>query len=462
MKKMGKRVLSALAVLLVCLMGCSCGKGPKEQTRVPLKAFTVCDSTGAVLLQTQQRGALYDTEYWAYLELALDEAVQLIAEAEGCDTADAQNLLRTQGYTIRTAFDKTAFEALKILETQWETVCDAACALTDLHGGLVAVYCTDPEEKQINYLTQRHSPYSSFKALSVYTPAMEKGIAHWSSLYEDAPYKQIENEAGQLQDWPANVTNTYSREKVPVYEALRISLNTVAVKCLADVGVQESVEFLQKGFGIPLKEEQYVIETYGEEEVLGSIALGYLETGITPVEMAGYYQIFANGGLYAAPKAVTGIIREDGSVLYQRQLQEKQVVSQATADAMNRLLRGVVAPGGTGAQAYCKDVEVAGKTGTGDDYKDNWFVGVTPGYSLAVWHGKNESNRAAELFAEVVNKLYQALPNANRKFVTHKNLQQLAYCTRSGKAFSEGCTSIETGYYVSKDALPQCDVCNKP
>jgi D-alanyl-D-alanine carboxypeptidase/D-alanyl-D-alanine-endopeptidase (penicillin-binding protein 4) len=100
-----------------------------------------------------------------------------------------------------------------------------------------------------------------------------------------------------------------------------------------------------------------------------------------------------------------------------------------------------------------------GKTGTGDNYADNWFVGVTPAYSCAVWHGQSDSNRADNLFAAVVGGLYGENSDLLRNFITHENLNQIAYCARSGHAFSNRCTRIELGYYKQTDALPVCSVC---
>ena len=295
----------------------------------------------------------------------------------------------------------------------------------------------------------------------MYTPAVEKGVANWSTVYKDSPYKQIKNNDGEMLDWPANASGTYSQQNTTVYDALRTSLNTVAVKCLEDVGVAESVTFLQTQLGIPLKQEQQVIDKYGAEEVIGNVALGYLETGITPVEMAGYYQMFANGGFYTSPQAVSKITAQDGTQVYVRKPEQKQVISAATADVMNKLLQGVVDQGGTGSKARCREVEVAGKTGTGDEYADNWFVGITPGYSVAVWHGQSDSNHAAEMFSGVVSDLYTKQPNANRKFITHQNLKQVIYCTVSGKAISKNCTVIDMGYFASKNTPQICDQCGK-
>ena len=467
---MKKKMYVITSVALIVALAVSAGalwlffgpgqsQGGKEE--LPNKPITIYDAQGNVLIATDKESEIYKTEYWSYLEIVLEEMTQIIAQQKQCDTQQARKDLYSQSYEIYTYFDSTTFDALKVLKSRWGKHLNMAGAITDLKGNLLAVYCSDTEDQHINYTLERRSPYSSFKALSVYTPAVEKGIANWSTLYLDSPYKQIINSQGKLEDWPANANGVFSQKNITVYEALRTSMNTVAVKCLKDVGVTQSMKFLQENLGIPLAQEQYVVEKYGEEEVIGNIALGYLETGITPVEMAGYYQMFANGGSYIPPKTVSMVKLEDGSVGYVRKEEAKQVISAATADYMNKLLQGVVAPGGTGQMAQCSDVEVAGKTGTGDSYADNWFVGFTPGYSLAVWHGQHDTNQAEEMFAAVINKLYSNLPNANRKFVTHHNLYQVAYCVHSGKAFSAECTLIDVGYFANKNDLPVCDTCKK-
>lgn len=460
-KTLFKTIALALAVTAVAGFLPGCGNTETPEQTLPRKNLTICDAAGETLTTTDHYSGIYEQDCWAYLEQALEETAAWIAEQEGCSLIDAREALFTRGYHIETAFDRKAFEALQAVSPRWGGSCDNALVLTDLKGNLLAIACTNQNGQYLNYAADRRSPYSSFKALSVYTPAVERGIVNWSSVYTDSPYKKLKGEDGSLQDWPANASGSYSMEPAVVYDALRKSLNTVAVRCLKDVGVKNAMDFLQNAFGIPLKEETFVLANYGEEEVIGNIALGYLETGITPVEMAGYYQIFANGGFYAPPKAVVRVKGEDGTVLYKAENKLKQVISPSTADTMNKLLQGVVKTGGTGAAAASRDVEIAGKTGTGDDYADNWFVGVTPGYSLAVWHGKHESNRAAEMFAEVIRQLYADQPETGRKFVTHQNLYQIVYCEHSGMAFSADCTQIDVGYYASKDALSVCEACKK-
>ena len=70
-----------------------------------------------------------------------------------------------------------------------------------------------------------------------------------------------------------------------------------------------------------------------------NIAAGYIQEGVSPVDMAGYYQIFANGGVYVKPETIIKICDSTGNVLYHADAVKEQVVKSETADIMNRLLR---------------------------------------------------------------------------------------------------------------------------
>ena len=449
-KQKGLCLLLSICLITALLSGCH---PPSQQ---PSGKLTFLDAKGEVLLVAENEQQVYASPYRAYLDIALLEAIQATAEINQVDLTQAKDLLWSKDHTVNTALDKAVSDATAEAVKGLDGNVNIGCAITDLKGNLVAVYSTLGGNS--NYALCRVSPHSSFKPLSVYAPAMEMGLINWSTLYEDSPYKQLADSDGNMQPWPANPTKTYAERKTPVADAIAGSLNTVAVKCLADLGVNTSIQFLRENFGIPLVQEQAAAENYGTEEVIGNIALGELEYGVTPVEMAGYYQVFANGGQYAAPKAVTAILDNSGQTLYSQTPQLKAVLSPATADTMNKLLQGVVSPSGTGSEAYCGDIQVAGKTGTGDNTATCWFVGVTPELSCSMLITEDTENRADTLFSMIVQNIYAAKPKLNKNFITHKNLYQIIYCCDSGLAISDKCTSIGLGYYVRTDALAPCDI----
>lgn len=437
-------LLATVLVAVMCVIGIS--RIPMEQP----DCLTVLDSQNKVVAELSSPDALYDDPRWAYLETALNEAARAVAGKYAIPFAEAMDYLFARNCTLKTAFDPMVFDAVEKAGEKWGNAFPIGCAITDLKGNLVAVYSNAREENPASLKT---SPYSTLKPLSVYAPAVQAGISHWSVRYEDSPYKQLPEESGGG-DWPANGSRPYTWEKVFMYQAVKESLNTVAVKSLAHLGVGNSLAFLRGNFPIDLATELMRLETEGEEEIIGSVALGYLQTGVSAVDMAGCYQIFATGGQYTQPAALTGILDAEGEALYVRQIRSYQTVSPETADIVRQMLQGLASEGGMGQGAACQGTEVAGQTGIRDDRSVNWFVGVTPDYSCAVRHGQNNENLAPEIFASIMDGLYTGEDRA--LFENHGQIQKIQYCTQSAMIATEACPARSTGYYAANTSLPLC------
>ena len=436
---------------VIIISGCSPSKG---------KSLQINDINGAELVKLQSISGSYaeleKNDRRAYLEAVLSESETAVAEVRGCNVEKAREYLLKNKCTVYTAFDDRVFESVKkAYESRVTAELDFGCAVTDLHGNLLALYSAgSDDENYVNFATQKTPPYSSFKPLCVYTPAIENGLAEWSSVYLDSPTKKIESENGQKYDWPVNATNTYTNQNTSLAYAIKTSLNTVAVRCMQTVGVKNSLDFLESKFGLTLDFEKKKAALYGEDEVIGNVALGYLYDGVSPKDMAGYYQIFANGGSYCKPHTVLKICDKNGETVYENKSEEKQIIKKSTAYIMNRLLQNVVTAGGTGENARCDGVLVGGKTGTGDE--GNWFVGFTPQYTCAVWHGTElVKNNACEIFSEAVSGFDNS---AKKNYPNCAEIKKAAYCLDSGMLFSEKCRRADMGYFAS-DNIPE--TCNK-
>lgn len=422
------------------------------------KKLHIVDSTGADLATVTKISPLEieceNDSYTAYIDIVIDEAIDYIAQRENCDTEKAQKILMKSGYTINTAFDTQAFYACENAYSLSDLDNTSfAASITDLNGRLLCAFSSSNEE---NYAAEKTQPYSSFKPLSVYAPAIENGVALWSTLYEDTPVKKVKSENGGYVDWPVNGNGKYQNKGVTVCEGIKLSLNTTAVRCLQNLGVSNSIDFLRRNFDIDLRQEENIISLKGEEEVLANIGMGYLRTGVSPVDMAGFYQIFANGGNYIKPYTVVKITDTNGETVYENKSEAKRIISEDTAYIMNKLLQNTLTRGGTAEKARYKDALIGGKTGTGTNYAGNWFVGFTPEYSFSIWHGtpENGKNNCAEIFPLIAEKLELG---KEKTFPISQNVKKIPYCAETGKALTMNCNKMEIGYYMPHYTPEMCD-----
>jgi penicillin-binding protein 1A len=164
----------------------------------------------------------------------------------------------------------------------------------------------------------------------------------------------------------------------PMAICLAYSKNPGAVFLINQLGVQRTVDFA-KQCGIESK-----------IPVVPSIALG--STDISLIEMVRSYSMFPGRGLNVKPYFVTRIEDRNGNVLASFSPKGEEVISEADAYVMTKMMQGVV-DFGTGRAlrgAYGITSEMAGKTGTTNDNADGWFIGFTPQLIAGVWVGADD------------------------------------------------------------------------
>jgi penicillin-binding protein 1A len=211
-------------------------------------------------------------------------------------------------------------------------------------------------------------PGSSFKVY-VYATALETGKYTPDTIVRDAPVS--------IGNWsPQNYGRSY-KGSLPMRSALAQSLNTVAVRLSIETGREPIAQLAERmGVKTPLR-------------VTRALALGSSE--VTVLDQATAYAVFANGGFKAEPHGVLDIRTSSGEVLYdynELPHPRQRVLKRSTVLGMTDMLNAVVETG-TARRARLPGIQVAGKTGTTNAYKDAWFVGFTGNYSTAVWFGND-------------------------------------------------------------------------
>ena len=222
-------------------------------------------------------------------------------------------------------------------------------------------------------------PGSAFKPF-VYMTAME---------HDMTPDTIMEDKKVEYGGWsPHNDDNSY-QGRMPLWKALALSVNTVAVQLADKVGPSNVIANAKK-LGITTLVE----DGSSNDDNLASAALGGLTKGVTPLEMAAAYGAFANKGVYIKPTAIVKILDRNGNVLEDNSsdVQKTQVMSEKMAYEMTSMLEGVITRG-TGTAASIGR-PAAGKTGTTDDNHDAWFIGYTPDIVTAVWVGDDTGSQS--------------------------------------------------------------------
>ncbi len=214
-------------------------------------------------------------------------------------------------------------------------------------------------------------PGSAFKVF-VLAAALSIGISP-EKMY-DSSNTTLEFPDGTK--WKVQNNEGASYGEVSLREGTIRSINVVYARLIKDVGVQRVVSMARDmGITSPVNANP-------------AIAIGGLEHGVNPLEMASAYGTLANNGVHCDPIAVTKVTDAEGNVLLENDVKSRQVLRPEVANLENELLQEVVSSG-TGRSAQIGRPQ-AGKTGSTDDNTDAWFCGYTPDLVAAVWVGYPE------------------------------------------------------------------------
>ena len=272
----------------------------------------------------------------------------------------------------------------------------------------------DYNRNKFNHVTQAwRQPGSSFKPF-IYSASLERGLSP-GTMINDAP---ISFDAGQTggQAWePKNYDGKYEGP-MTMRRGLTKSKNMISIRILHRIGAKYGQEYTTR-FGFdPERNPPYL-----------TLALG--AGGVTPMQMAGAYAVFANGGYKISPYLIAKVTDANGKVLSQANPdkagdEKNRVIDERNAFLMDSMLKDVVRFGTATRALSLKRPDIAGKTGTTNDSIDAWFAGYQAKLVGIAWIGfdqpKNLGNKetggglALPIWISYMGKALKSIPVEER------------------------------------------------
>ena len=422
-----------------------------------------------------------------YTDLVISDVIRDLVQRLGYTESVAARLVYYGGLTIETAQD----EALQRAVTDYYADLShfpvgegerpqSSCIILDPYTGDILAVAGGVGEKTAdriqNYATDTRRPAGScIKPLSVYAPALERGLITWGSVLTDEPLAQRDG-----RPWPANADGLY-RGRVTLGEAVARSLNPPAVEILERVGTGESLAFLRDGLGM----EGLILpeSAAAHDQTLSSLALGQQSVGVTSRELTAAYTALY-GGVFRGAVSYHRVLDGKGRVILENPPVSRTVLSEETAAILTRLLMEVNSSelGGTAARYLQKTsdlgLETAGKTGTTQGGCDRRYIGMTPRLLTGIWMGYDypsrqggiQGNPCVGIWDELMatcEEVYCGMPSTT-VFDLPDTLVEVEICPLSGCIPNHFCIEgnqnpLERGWFVKgSEPTRTCPIHEEP
>jgi penicillin-binding protein 1A len=235
----------------------------------------------------------------------------------------------------------------------------------------------DFNRSQFNHVTQAiRQPGSSFKPF-IFSAALERGFSA-ASVVNDAPLNFGARETGSEPWAPKNYDGKFDGP-MRIRTALARSRNLVTIRVLQAISPQYAQDYITR-FGFDAKLHPPFL----------TMALG--AGGVTPLQMAAGYAVFANGGFRVTPFMIRRVEDQTGAVLFEARPSgvesgAERVIDARNAFVMTSMMQDVIRAGTATRALSLGRGDLAGKTGTTNDFLDAWFAGYQPGLVAVSWVG---------------------------------------------------------------------------
>jgi len=344
--------------------------------------------------------------------------------------------LKTAGYIIKLTIDleaqEIAKEALnygyenikkrdKYVDTNksnTKTLNGAIVSIENNTGKILAlVGGINYNKSSFNRATQsKRQPGSAVKPF-VYQTALNLGYSTVSNLVDISRTfeYQNKNKYNKSKKWkPSNYESNF-KGMISLREALVHSRNLATINLVNEIGIDIIHENL---------------ELYGFKNLPLDLSIALGSFGISPLDLSEMYTIISNHGVKVKPYIIESIKKVNGDIIKFDPI-TTEIQNEEQAFLMTSILEDVVTRG-TARRAKVKGLQVAGKTGTTNNYKDAWFCGYSPTIQTIVWFGNDNytpmgrketgGGASAPVFSYFYKSYLNIHPELKRKFTIPKNI----------------------------------------
>ncbi len=392
-----------------------------------------------------------DAIYSYMVDATISEVINDLENKKGMSTNFATNYLyfsglkiySTQNSDIQREIEKECEKNKYMIKSaQYEnTTAQAAMVVMNHNNGQVMGCVGGLGKKTVsrgfNRATQAlRQTGSAIKPIAVLGPALEEKIITPVTIYDDT--KTVFAEGYSPDDCEKELG------EITVRRAVESSQNIPFVKIMEQLTPEKSIKYMEK--------EGIANLTDGDKNL--GLALGGLEKGSSPLEMASAYACIANGGNYIEPTFYTKVENSKGKIILKSKQKGRKVYSEDTAYVLKELLTEPV-NGENGTARTCKidEMEVAAKTGTTNDNYDKWLCGFTKYYTAVTWFGydvnepinEGANSMANQIWGNVMREIHRYLIKAD--FDKPKDVEEVVVCRKSGKVAESGCGEAYVEYF---------------
>ena len=302
-------------------------------------------------------------------------------------------------------------------------------------------YFSETVDGNYNIALANRQPGSSIKPF-IYAAAFKKGYQPSTILFDVKTQFSTNCEPSD----PSNENPCYSPNNhnnvflgpISMRNALAQSLNIPAVKTLYLAGIRDSLK-LAADMGITTLNNP---DRYGLTLVLGGGEVKLLD-------MTNAYGVFANKGVRAQPRSILRIEDNQGNVIEEIQVKEERVLDENVANMISDIISDNVARTplwGSNNLLHFPDRDVAGKSGSTNNFRDAWIMGYAPNIAVGAWCGNNDNSPMQGLSGLITTPMWREFMDVALAKLPEESFSQPWYPT-------EGVKPVIRGQYINTDAL---------